>query len=55
MPAAKGLPAFIAGVHPATTRALAGCAGEGGQERYRDGEAHHFVELEEDGTLIRAE
>jgi hypothetical protein len=24
-------------------------------QRYRDGEAQHFVELDEDGTLIRAE
>jgi hypothetical protein len=24
-------------------------------QRYRDGEAHHFVELDEAGTLIRAE
>jgi hypothetical protein len=24
-------------------------------QRYRDGEADHFVELDEDGTLIRAE
>jgi predicted small lipoprotein YifL len=23
--------------------------------RYRDGQAHHFVELDQDGTLIRAE
>ena len=24
-------------------------------QRYRDGEAHHFVELDENGNLIRAE